>query len=138
MATYLREHRINVNKSLLIPKSQLQKGMIVSGRYKSQEGGSSDYIVLILQPNWEKKIHGLSLKEVDPGVIKDLAARVGTKLVYGNRFKQLQIPKLIMNQSSYRFYNSKLKGPMASEYNTSYRTFNMNGFSNVFLLDYDF
>ena len=138
MATYLREHQILVNKKLIIPKYQLQKGMIVSGRYVSQEGGSSDYIVLVLQPNYEKKLHGLSLKEVKPNVIKNLANEVGTKLVYGNRFKQLQIPKLQMHVSSYRFYNSKLKNTMESEFNTSYRTFNLSGFTSLMLLDYNF
>ena len=41
MAIYLREHQINVNKRIIIPKFQLQKGMIVSGKYRSQEGKSS-------------------------------------------------------------------------------------------------
>ena len=137
MATYLNEHKININKKIIIPKYQLQKGMIVSGKYNSQEGGSSDYIVLVLQPNYEKKLHGLSLKEFKPNVIKNLANKVGTKLVYGSRFKQLQIPKLQMNVSSYRFYNSILKNTMESEFNTSYRTFNLNGFSSLMLLDYN-
>tara|TARA_R110001599_G_scaffold1706_5_gene8464 strand:- start:17920 stop:18333 length:414 start_codon:yes stop_codon:yes gene_type:complete len=135
---FLREHRIHVNSELIIPKYQLQKGMIVSGRYKSQEGGSSDYIILVLQPSYEKKLHGLSLKEVKPDVIQKLAAEVGTKLIYGNRFKRLEIPKLQMVGSSYNFYNSKLKNQMESEFNTSYRTFNLSGFTSLMLLDYNF
>lgn len=137
LANFLKEHQLNVNKKLIIPKFQLQKGMVVSGKYKSQEGGSSEYIILVLQPNYEGKLHGLSLKEFKPQIVKNLASDVGTTLIYANRFRQLQIPKLQLIASSKRFYNSKLKKTMESTFNTSYRTFNLNGFSSLMLLDYN-
>ena len=112
LANFLKEHQLNVNKKLIIPKFQLQKGMVVSGKYKSQEGGSSEYIILVLQPNYEGKLHGLSLKEFKPQIVKNLASDVGTTLIYANRFRQLQIPKLQLIASSKRFYNSKLKKTM--------------------------
>ncbi len=137
MAIYLREHQINVNKRIIIPKFQLQKGMIVSGKYRSQEGKSSDYLILVLQPNYEGKLHGLSLKEFKPQILKNLASDVGVTEIYSNRYRILKIPKLQLITSSQRFYNSKLKRNMESQFNTSYRTFNLSGFSSFLLLDYN-
>ncbi len=138
MAIYLNEHQINVNKRIIIPKFHLQKGMIVSGKYRSQNGKSSDYLILVLQPNYEGKLHGLSLKEFRPQVLKNLASDVGTTEIYSSRYRILKIPKLQLITSSKRFYNSKLKRAMETQFNTSYRTFNLTGFSSFLLLDYNF
>lgn len=138
MAIYLREHQVNVKKRIIIPKFHLQKGMIVSGKYRSQEGKSSDYLILVLQPNYEGKLHGLSLKEFRPQVLKNLASDVGITEIYSSRYRILKIPKLELITSSQRFYNSKLKRTMESQFNTSYRTFNLSGFSSFLLLDYNF
>ena len=138
MAIYLREHQVNVKKRIIIPKFHLQKGMIVSGKYRSQEGKSSDYLKLVLQPNYEGKLHGLSLKEFRPQVLKNLASDVGITEIYSSRYRILKIPKLELITSSQRFYNSKLKRTMESQFNTSYRTFNLSGFSSFLLLDYNF
>ena len=137
MAIYLREHQVNVKKRIIIPKFHLQKGMIVSGKYRSQEGKSSDYLILVLQPNYEGKLHGLSLKEFRPQVLKNLAADVGITEIYSSRYRILKIPKLELITSSQRLYNSKLKRTMESQFNTSYRTFNLSGFSSFLLLDYN-
>jgi|TARA_R110000764_G_scaffold61066_3_gene130536 hypothetical protein len=112
--------------------------MIVSGKYNSQDNGSSDYVILVLQPNYEGKLHGLSLAEVDLGTIKDLAKDIGTTIIRSNRFRTLQIPKLEMYSSSKRFYSSKLKATMESQWNNSYRTFDLKNFTSLMLLDYKF
>ena len=138
MANFLREHKLNINRKLIIPRYQLQKGMIVSGKYNSQDNGSSDYVILVLQPNYEGKLHGLSLAEVDLGTIKDLAKDIGTTIIRSNRFRTLQIPKLEMYGSSRRFYSSKLKATMESQWNNSYRTFDLKNFTSLMLLDYKF
>ena len=138
MANFLREHKLNINRKLIIPRYQLQKGMIVSGKYNSQDNGSSDYVILVLQPNYEGKLHGLSLAEVDLGTIKDLAKDIGTTIIRSNRFRTLQIPKLEMYSSSKRFYSSNLKATMESQWNNSYRTFDLKNFTSLMLLDYKF
>ena len=138
MANFLREHKLNINRKLIIPRYQLQKGMIVSGKYNSQDNGSSDYVILVLQPNYEGKLHGLSLAEVDLGTIKNLAKDIGTTIIRSNRFRTLQIPKLEMYGSSRRFYSSKLKATMESQWNNSYRTFDLKNFTSLMLLDYKF
>ena len=149
MANFLREHKLNINRKLIIPRYQLQKGMIVSGKYNSQDNESgecvgqtinesSDYVILVLQPNYEGKLHGLSLAEVDLGTIKDLAKDIGTTIIRSNRFRTLQIPKLEMYSSSKRFYSSKLKATMESQWNNSYRTFDLKNFTSLMLLDYKF
>lgn len=138
MANFLREHKLNIDRKLIIPRYQLQKGMIVSGKYNSQDNGSSDYVILVLQPNYEGKLHGLSLAEVDLGTIKNLAKDIGTTIIRSNRFRTLQIPKLEMYSSSKRFYSSKLKATMESQWNNSYRTFDLKNFTSLMLLDYKF
>ena len=138
MANFLREHKLNINRKLIIPRYQLQKGMVVSGKYRNQDNISSDYVILVLQPNYEGKLHGLSLGEVDMSTIKDLAKDVGTTIIHSNRFRALQIPKLEMYGSSKRFYSSKLKATMESQWNNSYRTFDLKNFTSLMLLDYKF
>ena len=138
MANYLNEHKLKVNLKLIIPKYQLQKGMLVSGKYRGQNGKSADYVILVLQPNYEGKLHGLSLNELDPSTVADLAKEVGVTLIRNKRFRTLAIPKLEMYGSSKRFYHSKLKPTMESQWNDSYRTFDLPNFTSLMLLDYKF
>lgn len=137
---YLYQHHRNTVKALPFSVSALEKGMIIRMRYRAESHKriTKEYIILILNRNFKEKIHALSLENMNEKTFIDLAEDVG--IVYAKniiRYKKLNIPKLLMERSSRRFYHQKLKKHM-KDYGDSYRTFNINRVSSVQLVDYDF
>lgn len=140
----LNEHRVRVRSQIQLPLSRLEKGMIVRARYNpvitgKQRGTTKEYMILVLNPLWKKKVHALSLDSFSSVRLNQLAENVG--LVYIPSFqkkRKLDIPKLEMNVSSQRFYASNLKKDMNTKWGNSYRTFDMKHFNKLFLVDYKF
>jgi len=137
---YFAQHLTNKLSAAIVPKSGLEKGMVIQTRYKNLENETSDYIFLVLQPGFKGKIHTLSLNEFTVSRFKELAASTGIRLIPRFRQRGLDIPKLIMNESAQRFYHSKLMrgGDMERLYNNSYRTLFSNKLALCQLIDYDF
>ena len=122
-------------------KYSLEKGMIMKMRYRaaSHKKILKEYVILVLNKNWKKKIHALSLEHVPEKTFINLAEDVG--IVYAKniiKYKKLNIPKLLIELSSNRFYHRKLKKHIQSKYNGSYRTFNIDRVTTMNLIDYDF
>lgn len=140
----LNEHRVRVRSQLQIQKSRLQKGMIVKCRYNpitsgTQRGGAEEYMLLILNGMWKKKVHALSLDHF--GFIRFNELAEDTGLVYIPSYqkkRKLNLPKLEMRQSSNRFYNSMLRKDMSTKWGDSYRTFDLAHFNKIFLVEYKF
>ena len=127
--------------SIPFSKISLEKGMIVRMRYraKSHKKMLKEYIILILNRNYQGKIHALSLEHVPEKTFIDLAMDTG--IVYAKNiinYKKLNIPKLLMELSSHRFYHRKLKRHISTKYNDSYRTFLVSNIVSLYLVDYDF
>jgi hypothetical protein len=137
---FFGQHLTNKMSAVIVPKSGLQKGMVIQTRYKNLEGGTSDYMFLILQPLYLAKVHVLSLNEFTVVRFNDLAKETGLRIIPKFRKRGLDIPKLIMNESAQRFYHGKLMrgGDMERLYNNSYRTLFVNKISLCQLIDYDF
>jgi len=117
--------------------------MIVKARYNPKDGdvrrGAQEYMLLILNPIWQKKVHALSLDAFSNVRLNQLAEDVG--LVYIPQFKKkrkVNIPKLEMRTSSQRFYASFLRKDMSTKWGNSYRTFDIKHFNKLFLVDYKF
>ena len=139
----LNEHRVKVKSQVQIQLSRLEKGMVVKARYNPKVGdirkGAQEYMLLILNPTWQKKVHALSLDAFSNVRLNQLAEDVG--LVYIPQFKKkrkVNIPKLEMRTSSQRFYASFLKKDMSTKWGNSYRTFDLKHFNKLFLVDYKF
>jgi len=140
----LNEHRVRIKSQFQIQKSRLEKGMVVKCRYNpivsgTQRGGAEEYMLLILNPIWKKKVHALSLDNFGSIRFNELAEDTG--LVYIPSFqkkRKLNLPKLEMRQSSNRFYYSKLKKEMSTKWGDSYRTFDIQHFNKIFLVEYKF
>ena len=85
------------------------------------------------------KVHALTLDNFSNVRLNQLAEDVG--LVYIPQFqkkRKLNIPKLEMRTSSQRFYASFLKKDMQTKWGASYRTFDIQHFNKMFLVDYKF
>ena len=81
----LNEHRVKVRSQVQIQLARLEKGMIVKARYNPKDGdvrrGAQEYMLLILNPIWQKKVHALSLDAFSNVRLNQLAEDVGLFLV---------------------------------------------------------
>jgi len=137
---YFGQHLTNKLSAVIVPKSGLQKGMVVQTRYKNLEGETKDYMFLILNSFFRGKVHVLSLNEFTVIRFNDLARETGTRIIPKFKKRGLDIPKLIISESSQRFYHGTLMrgGDMERLYNNSYRTLFVNKMALCQLIDYDF
>ena len=100
-------------------------------------------MLLILNPGYkgrskERMVHALTLNNFSPQVLNRLAEKIG--LVYIPKYQKmvgLDIPKLIMEQASQRFYSSELKKDIGNKYGSSYRTMIIKSFSGIELVNYN-
>jgi len=137
---YFAQHLTNKLSAMIIPKAQLQKGMVIQSRYKNLKDETKDYMFLVLQPLYLGKAHVLSLNEFTTLRLNELAKQTGLKVIPKFRKRGLDIPKLIMTESAQRFYYGQLArgGDMERLYNNSYRTLFLKNLQLVQLIDYNF
>jgi len=147
---HLGTHRTKIirGKRVSLNTSNLQKGMIVEARYKpkgkdGKPGALKKYMLLILNPKYKGKandnmVHALTLNNFAPPILNKLAEKIG--LTYIPKYQKmvaLDIPKLIMEESSQRFYSSKLKKDIGEKYGASYRTMLIKSFNSIELVNYN-
>tara|TARA_R110000737_G_scaffold140495_2_gene171274 strand:- start:3703 stop:4209 length:507 start_codon:yes stop_codon:yes gene_type:complete len=147
---FIGTHRTKIirGKRVALSTSALQKGMIVEARYKPMDkngkpGPSKKYMLLILNPSYKgfadaKMVHALTLNNFSPPILNKLAEKIG--LTYIPKYQKmvaLDIPKLIMNESSQRFYSSELKKEIENKYGASYRTMLVKSFNSIELVNYN-
>lgn len=149
---FLSQHKTKQDrkKSVNLRLADLQKGMIVEARYspmtnEGKKGKPNEYMFLILNPSYKTpgtlrpKVHALSMDMFSPQTLNDLAEDIGVR--YIPKFQKkvgLDVPKLIMEQSSQRFYSSKIRREIKTKYENSYRTLLPKNFSRIKLIDYKF
>ena len=135
---YYNAHLTRKESSIIIPKAQLQKGMVIQTNYRAQESRLKPYMFVVLNSMYRGKVHLLSLNEMTVKQMNDMARRIGIRYIPKFRKKGLNFEKLIMTESSNRFYNHKLARNMDTWYNNSYRTFFIKQIRLVQLIDYRF
>ena len=149
---FLSQHRVNQDrkKSVNLRLAELQKGMIVEARYASmtnegKKGKPNIYMFLILKLSYKTpgtllpKVHALSMYLFSPSVLNKMAEDIGVR--YIPKFQKkigLDVPKLIIEQSSQRFYSQKIRREIKTKYENSYRTLLPKNFSQIRLVDYKF
>ena len=149
---FLSQHRVNQDRkrSVSLRLADLQKGMIIEAKYASmtnegKKGKPNNYMFLILNPSYKTpgtilpKVHALSMDLFSPQVLNKMAEDIGVR--YIPKFQKtvgLDVPKLIMEQSSQRFYSQKIRREIKTKYENSYRTLLPKNFSRIRLVDYKF
>lgn len=131
-------HLSRKKSACIIPRSALQKGMIIQNRYNKDDGTTREYFFLILNPEFHKKVHVLSLNEMSLTKFNNMAQWTGVRIIPKYRKRALELPKLIMNESSRRFYHGKLSMHMEKLYDWSYRTLRLSSLGLIQLIDYQF
>tara|TARA_R110001592_G_scaffold123185_4_gene330796 strand:+ start:3527 stop:3982 length:456 start_codon:yes stop_codon:yes gene_type:complete len=135
---YFSQHLRSKESQILISPSVLQKGMIIQCRYKNLDKKSKEYMFVVLNKSFRGKMHLLSLNSMSPKQLNDLARMTGVRWIPKYEKRGLDFEKLIMKESSSRFYHKKLAKGMDKDFNNSYRTFFVNKLSSVKLVDYLF
>ena len=135
---YYNQHLIKMFSRVIIPKGDLQKGMVISNLYKNLKGETKTYMFLVLNPFFKNKVHVLSLNEFTVARFNELTRTTGIRMIHKYKKRGLVIPKLTMRESSNRFYYGQLAMNMEKLYNNSYRTLLFNSMGMVTLIDYQF
>ena len=135
---YYNTHLTKKESSVIIPKSALEKGMIIQARYTSADKSARPYMFVVLNRNFRGKVHLLSLNEMTTYQLNDMARRTVIRIIPNFKKRGLDFEKLLIMESSNRFYHRKLAGNMDTLYNHSYRTFFANKIGLVQLIDYRF
>ena len=143
MANYFNQHLTRMESMVVIPKSDLQKGMIIRNKYQTIDDGLKEYFFLILNPLYsgDGKVHALSLNEFSILQFMRIAKQTNIRIIPKYKKRALAIPKLVMEQSSYRFYMGSILGggrEIKKFYNNSYRTLFPEQMKLSFLIDYKF
>lgn len=140
---YYSSHRKNILSEQVSNKNKLEPGHIVKFRYTGKDVHEPRPLVLVLNPSWEGKLHGLALHTVSEETLNDLydivkeslAAKVAKKL----KLKWTPIKSDIRNPED--FYERRLK-PFIREHfpkgESPYRTYTLKGVKNVRIIDYRF
>ena len=131
------------NTRHIINNTQLEKGMVVTFRYKTVAGEGKQYVATVLNPRWpvdkNPKLHCLSMNEITIPDYRSFAKLFGIRVT--PRFQKargVNLPKINMAISSRRLYEGKVKPLLANKLNASYRTLILKNISGLQLLDYDF
>tara|TARA_R110000824_G_scaffold86073_4_gene213328 strand:+ start:4110 stop:4604 length:495 start_codon:yes stop_codon:yes gene_type:complete len=149
---FLSQHRTRQfrARSINLRQSNLQKGMVVDAFYRpsladGKLGKAKQYMLLILNAGYKTpgtkgiKVHALTMDNFSPAVLNMLAEDIGLK--YIPKYQKtvgFDIPKLIIEQSSQRFYSSKIRRQISSKFNDSYRTLLVPNFTQMKLVNYKF
>ena len=132
---HLNEHLRRANQKLAIAKSQLEKGMVVEMLYKPEKGNLKRYVLTILNANYQGKMHAISMENVSHNAYTDFVDGVGIRYIPRfQKYRGVNISKVIMDVSSRRFYVGKLKNNLQD----CYRTFTVRKINSVRLIDYNF
>ena len=136
---FLTEHLRRANQKITIPKTQLQKGMVIEIMYKPQGSNLKRYVLTVLNPVFEGKMHALSMENISGMNYNKFADSVGIRYIARfQKYRAVDIPKVIMDVSSRRFYFGKVKGLMKTILENSYRTFDVKKINSVRLINYEF
>lgn len=136
---HLNEHLRRANQKLAIAKAQLQKGMVVEIMYKPEGGNLKRYVLTVLNANFQGKLHAISMENVSHNAYTSFVDGVGIRYIPRfQKYRGVDIAKVIMDISSRRFYAGKVKNEVKSTLDNSYRTFSVKKINSVRLIDYDF
>ena len=107
-------------KELVLNINYIEPGMIIKFNYKKVNGQKKDYYVIVIDKNYDGKMHALNAYEVNPGSLANLGIKTSDRL---KRARGIDIP-IIENieQSGHR----------------GYRTFIVANMNDVVALEYPF
>tara|TARA_B100001093_G_scaffold519520_1_gene608931 strand:- start:3600 stop:4037 length:438 start_codon:yes stop_codon:yes gene_type:complete len=132
---HLNEHLRRANKKVALSKAQLEKGMVIEMMYKPIKGNLKRYVLTVLNANYQGKMHAVSMENVSHNAYTDFVDDVGIRYIPRfQKYRGVNISKVVMDVSSRRFYIGKLKNNLQD----CYRTFDVKKINSLRLIDYNF
>tara|TARA_Y100000593_G_scaffold79827_1_gene148748 strand:- start:880 stop:1338 length:459 start_codon:yes stop_codon:yes gene_type:complete len=136
-------HRRNIISEKSSTKMKVVPGAIVRFSYSGKDVNDKRPLVLVLNPRFKGKLHGLNISYISESVLKQMLDLV-RETAQGKirRLIKMRLPLLRADIGDpYRFYHSRLKGFLKSKLgktSDAYRTYNYNGVSGIRIIDYKF
>ena len=134
MANYYTTHLTRTSDPKTVTKNKLERGMVVKMRYKKADG-VKNYVVLILQPDWENKLHALSFNNIPPQKVLSIAEGYDEVLSESVKVRKLGLTKIDINTTSKEFYTSEIKND--KNLKVGYRTFNLDKIQGLTVVNYN-
>tara|TARA_B100000287_G_scaffold277967_1_gene261890 strand:+ start:3621 stop:4073 length:453 start_codon:yes stop_codon:yes gene_type:complete len=139
MKSYKALHRRNIISEKSSSKMKIVPGSIIRFSYNGKEVNDSRPLVLVLNPRYRGKLHGLNISYLTESNLKQLLNLV--KETAQGRIKRLLSLRLPLLKADigdpYKFYHSRLKGFLRGKPD-SYRTYKYGGIGGVRIIDYKF
>ena len=134
MANYYSTHLTRTSDPKIITSNKLERGMVVKMRYKKDDS-DKNYMILVLQPDWEGKLHGLSLNNITPQKTLEIAKNYDEVLAESTKVRKLDLAKVSIDKSSQQFYTSEIKSDKRLK--VGYRTFNLDKIKSLIVVNYN-
>ena len=133
-------HKRNIITEAKVAKTKIEAGTIVRFNYRGIDVHEPRPLVLVLNPKWERHLHGLALRVLTENELNKLAKMVKLTLAKkASKFLKLRLNKLNVDiNKPYDFYHKKLKPFIKKMDDSPYRTFSLKGISRISVIDYRF
>lgn len=142
--TYLYEHRRNiVSESTGTSLYKLLPGHICKFNYTGENVTTPTPLVLVLNNDWKKKLHGINLEYISEKTLAAVKDIVDTTI----KKKAAELAKLRFRfftpriEDPYKFYHRSLKAALKAsgvDPEITYRTYNHKGIKQIRIIDYKF
>lgn len=140
---YTNRHKQNILRFQNWDARRFEKGMIAEINYENIKGEVIKDYILVLNPKYKKpgekkwKVHTLKLNYLPVKQINELADTYGIKFIPNlQRFKSLDILKLIQEMNSRTYYNRVIQKTLRKF--PCYRTYLLENIKRTRLIDYKF
>ena len=137
---YTLSHKKNIIKEAQTSKGNLLPGTIVRFNYKGKDVHEPRPLVLVLNPRWDGKLHGLALRMLSEAKLVQLTKIIDKKLIEKRKSKiKFSLGRLKVDIGNpERFYRLKMKKFLKGLNGNAYRTYNLSGISGERVVDYRF
>jgi hypothetical protein len=131
---YYNTHLTKTADPERITNTKLERGMVVKLRYKKKTG-IKNYLILVLQPNWENKLHALSFNNIAPRKVLIIAKNHQEIIAESTRVRKLELAKVRITKPSKAFYTDEIKND--TKLKDGYRTFNLDKIQSLTAVNYN-
>jgi len=140
MINYQEQHNKKILSESSTSKGNLRSGDIVRFNYYGKDAHEPRPLVLVLNPNWQGKLHGLALRVISEGKLLELKKIVAETIdMKVQRLIKVRLPKLKTDISNpYKFYHNRLKSYLNTLNENPYRQYITGNISHITRIDYRF
>ena len=142
--SYIQQHQVRIKKEVIYSKNEIKSGMIVRFNYANATSPLSRRpLVLVLHPNFERKMHGLNLDNIPESLMDDLWNM--TQLTMAGKVEKLirlNIPFIKADIGNPRsFYYGRMQKWLKTylgKTSVAYRTYGIEHITSLNIIDYRF